>query len=77
MSDSTNPAPVTHADLLARHQAVLPRWISLYYADPIALVDGSGRRVTDAEGRTYLDFFGGILTPMTGYNTPEVVAAVL
>jgi 4-aminobutyrate aminotransferase len=65
-----------HADLLARHQAVLPRWVSLYYADPIALVDGSGRRVTDAEGRTYLDFFGGILTTMTGYNTPEVVAAI-
>ena len=77
MPDSMTPSPpVTHADLLARHQAVLPRWVSLYYADPIALVDGSGRRVTDAEGRTYLDFFGGILTTMTGYNTPEVVAAV-
>ncbi len=72
--DST--APVTHADLLARHRAVLPQWVSLYYADPIALVSGEGRRVTDAEGRTYLDFFGGILTTMTGYNTPEVVAAV-
>jgi 4-aminobutyrate aminotransferase len=48
----------------------------LYYADPIALVDGAGRRVTDAEGRTYLDFFGGILTTMTGYNVPEVVEAL-
>ena len=66
----------SHADLLRRHKAVLPRWVSLYYDDPIALVDGSGRHVTDAEGRTYLDFFGGILTTMTGYNTPEVVAAV-
>ncbi|MDX6230452.1 MAG: 4-aminobutyrate aminotransferase [Frankiales bacterium] len=75
----SSEAPATqpsHADLLRRHKAVLPSWVSLYYADPIALVDGSGRRVTDAEGRTYLDFFGGILTTMTGYNTPEVVAAV-
>jgi 4-aminobutyrate aminotransferase len=75
MPDTSKP-PVTHADLLARHQAVLPRWVSLFYDEPIALVDGSGRRVTDAEGRTYLDFFGGILTTMTGYNTPEVVAAL-
>ena len=75
MPDSSN-LPVTHADLLTRHQAVLPRWVSLFYDEPIALVDGSGRRVTDAEGRTYLDFFGGILTTMTGYNTPEVVAAL-
>ena len=76
MPSNENPASVSHADLLARHKAVLPRWVSLYYADPIALVDGLGRRVTDAEGRSYLDFFGGILTTMTGYNTPEVVAAV-
>ncbi|MFL6137984.1 MAG: aspartate aminotransferase family protein [Frankiaceae bacterium] len=65
-----------HADLLRRHRIVLPSWISLYYDEPIALVDGSGRRVRDAEGRTYLDFFGGILTTMTGYDVPEVVAAV-
>ena len=76
MPESTSKSPVSHADLLARHQAVLPRWVPLFYDEPIALVDGSGRRVTDAEGRTYLDFFGGILTTMTGYNTPEVVAAL-
>jgi 4-aminobutyrate aminotransferase len=75
MPDSMLPV-TSHAELLARHRAVLPRWVALYYDEPIALVDGSGRRVTDAEGRTYLDFFGGILTTMTGYNTPEVVAAV-
>jgi len=66
----------SHQELLARHKAVLPSWMALYYADPIALVDGKGRRVTDAEGVTYLDFFGGILTTMTGYNVPEIVAAV-
>jgi 4-aminobutyrate aminotransferase len=48
----------------------------LLYADPIALVSGSGRRVTDAEGREYLDFFGGILTTMTGHGIPEVVEAI-
>ena len=65
-----------HADLLARHQQVLPRWMILYYDQPIALVDGEGRRVRDAEGNEYLDFFGGILTTMTGYKVPEIVAAI-
>ncbi len=64
-----------HADLLARHRAVLPGWISLYYDEPIALVDGEGRHVVDAEGNRYLDFFGGILTTMLGYNVPEIVEA--
>lgn len=66
----------THADLLARHQAVLPSWLALYYEEPISLVRGDGRRVWDAEGNEYLDFFGGILTTMTGYNLPEVTAAI-
>ena len=29
---------------------MLPSWLALYYKDPIALVDGEGRRVVDAEG---------------------------
>jgi 4-aminobutyrate aminotransferase len=65
-----------HADLLARHKAVLPAWIALYYEHPISIVDGDGRRVVDAEGNEYLDFFGGILTTMTGYKVPSVVAAI-
>ena len=66
----------THEDLLARHRRVLPSWMVLYYQEPIALVDGEGRRVTDAEGNQYLDFFAGILTTMTGYKVPEVVSAI-
>lgn len=62
--------------LFDRHKAVLPRWNPVYYDAPIALVDGQGRRVRDADGKEYLDFFGGILTTMTGYNVPEVVAVL-
>ncbi len=62
--------------LLDRHSAVLPDWMGLYYEDPLELVSGSGSRVTDAAGRTYLDFFCGILTNMLGYDIPEVREAV-
>ncbi|MDN3518887.1 aspartate aminotransferase family protein [Aquisalimonas lutea] len=65
-----------HADLLARHKAVLPDWLALYYDEPIALEHGSGRHVTDAEGNAYLDLFGGILTTMTAHALPQVVEAV-
>jgi 4-aminobutyrate aminotransferase len=65
-----------HADLYRRHKAVLPGWAPLYYEQPIAIVDGDGRWVTDAEGNRYLDFFGGILVTMTGYKVPEVVEAI-
>src|SRR5215470_10846480 len=59
-------------DLVNRHRAVLPNWMGLYYEHPLELVSGSGSRVTDASGRTYLDFFCGILTNMLGYDLPEV-----
>ena len=66
----------THADLYKRHKAVLPDWAPVYYEQPISIVDGDGRHVTDAEGNEYLDFFGGILVTMSGYNVPEVVEAI-
>ncbi len=65
-----------HAELFERHKAVLPGWAPLYYEQPISLVDGDGRWVTDAEGNRYLDFFGGILVTMSGYKVPEVVEAI-
>jgi len=54
----------------------MPDWVALYYDDPVEIVSGSGCRVTDAAGRTYLDFFGGILTNMLGYDVAEVREAV-
>jgi 4-aminobutyrate aminotransferase len=59
-----------------RHRAVLPDWLSLYYADPIEITHGEGRRVWDADGNSYLDFFGGILTTMTAHALPEITKAV-
>ncbi|GAB3490512.1 aspartate aminotransferase family protein [Amycolatopsis cihanbeyliensis] len=64
------------AELLARHKAVLPEWLALYYQEPIEIVRASGRHVTDSEGRTYLDFFAGILTNAIGYGIAEISDAV-
>ncbi|MDQ4008822.1 MAG: aspartate aminotransferase family protein, partial [Actinomycetota bacterium] len=59
-------------ELLERHRAVMPSWLALYYDDPLEIVAGSGRRVTGADGRTYLDFFAGILTNAIGYDVAEI-----
>jgi 4-aminobutyrate aminotransferase len=67
---------MSHEALVTRHRSVMPSWLSLYYEDPIEIVSGRGCRVTDADGKTYLDFFAGILTNMIGYDVPEVREAI-
>jgi len=64
------------SDLLARHRAVIPNWVGLYYDQPIEIVSGKGCHVTDTAGKSYLDFFAGILTNMLGYDVAEVREAV-
>ncbi|GGV82898.1 aminotransferase [Streptomyces gelaticus] len=59
-----------------RHRAVSPDWLALYYKHPLEITHGEGRHVWDADGRRYLDFFGGILTTMTAHALPEVTKAV-
>ena len=63
-------------ELLKRHKAVIPEWISLYYDEPMELSHGEGFKVWDSEGNEYLDFFGGIVTSISGHNIPEIVEAV-
>jgi 4-aminobutyrate aminotransferase len=63
-------------ELKARHKAALPEWIALYYERPMELTHGEGFRVWDSEGNEYLDFFGGIVTTISGHAVPEIVEAV-
>jgi acetylornithine/N-succinyldiaminopimelate aminotransferase len=58
----------------------LKRWDSSLqnnYGKPsIALVKGKGIVVTDADGKTYLDFLGGIATSILGHAHPAIVKAL-
>ncbi|MCR3753028.1 aspartate aminotransferase family protein [Lentzea californiensis] len=67
---------MAHKELLARHRAVMPKWLALYYDEPIEIASAGGRRVTDREGTTYLDFFAGILTNAIGYDVAEISDAI-
>ncbi|MEU1390015.1 MULTISPECIES: aspartate aminotransferase family protein [unclassified Nonomuraea] len=66
----------SNENLLRRHRAVLPPWVPLFYQNPLEIVEGRGRRVTDSDGNDYLDFYSGISTNILGYNVPELREAL-
>jgi 4-aminobutyrate aminotransferase-like enzyme len=50
--------------------------LTTYYKEPLPFVRGEGKWLFDAQGRKYLDFFGGIVTVGLGHCEPRVVAAI-
>ena len=50
--------------------------VTTYYKEPLPFVRGEGKWLQDADGRRYLDFFGGIVTVALGHCEPRVVAAL-
>ena len=62
------------------NKSMINRWKSAvqnnYGTPSIALVKGKGLVVTDADGKQYLDFLGGIATSILGHAHPAIVKAV-
>ena len=62
------------------NKKMLDRWNSVvqnnYGTPSIALIKGKGIVVTDADGKVYLDFLGGIATSILGHAHPAIVKAV-
>jgi alanine-glyoxylate transaminase/(R)-3-amino-2-methylpropionate-pyruvate transaminase len=79
---TANPKPQTanpkvNADeIRAKHKEFLFPCVTNYYEEPLVITEGKGARVRDANGRDYLDFFGGILTLGVGHCNDEVVSRV-
>ncbi|GAA2423069.1 acetylornithine transaminase [Mycolicibacterium llatzerense] len=59
--------------LQARWQAVMT---NNYGTPPVALVSGDGAVVTDADGKSYVDFLAGIAVNVLGHRHPAVIEAV-
>lgn len=64
---------MTNKKMLTRWNAVVQ---NNYGTPSIALVKGKGVVVTDADGKQYLDFLGGIATSILGHAHPVIVKAV-
>ena len=69
-------AKLDSASVRAKHKQYLFPSCANYYEEPIVLDKASGSRVTDLDGREYLDFFGGILTLSVGHCNERVNAAL-
>ncbi len=63
-------------DVRRKHTEFLFPAVGNYYEEPVVMASGRGRRLTDLDGREYLDFFGGILTVSIGHADERVNAAV-
>ncbi|MCH8051006.1 MAG: aspartate aminotransferase family protein [Chloroflexi bacterium] len=64
------------AEIRRKHKAYLFPSVKNFYKEPLVAESGHGSTLTDADGKTYLDFFGGILTVSVGHANAEVNAAV-
>ncbi len=76
ISEAKTSSPVSSADVRAKHKEFLFPSVSNYYKESVVLESGKGMHVKDADGKTYLDFFGGILTVSVGHANDTVNAAI-
>lgn len=60
-----------------KHKEYMLPALANYYQEPLVLHEGSGCRITDLDGTTFLDFFGGILTVSVGHANERVNEAVI
>ena len=59
-----------------KHKQFLFPSVTNYYQEPLVAERGEGVWLWDAEGKKYLDFFGGILTVSLGHCHPEITARI-
>ncbi|MCG6958002.1 MAG: aspartate aminotransferase family protein [Gemmatimonadetes bacterium] len=73
---TTDTARTTNADIVAgQKEFLLPAMLHMY-SEPLALAEGKGVRVRDADGKEYLDLFSGILTTSLGHCHPHIIERV-
>ena len=59
-----------------KHKKYLFDAVKNFYKEPLVIEEGKGFYVSDSDDRSYLDFFGGILTVSVGHANDEVNTAI-
>ena len=70
-------APASKAAVLRQYEKHLFPQVKSLHSEPVVVTEGQGCRVRDLEGKSYLDFFGGILTISVGHANEDVNRAVI
>jgi 4-aminobutyrate aminotransferase-like enzyme len=63
-------------DIIDKQRKYLFSCVATYYDEPLVVDHAKGNFVYDAEGKEFLDFFGGILTVSVGHCNDKVTQAV-
>jgi 4-aminobutyrate aminotransferase-like enzyme len=65
---------MTKDEIIKKHKQYLFPSISTYYEQPLVTDHASMQYLWDADGKKYLDFFGGIVTVSVGHCNPRVTS---
>lgn len=67
---------MTKEEIIKKHKQYLFPCIFTYYSDPLVTDHASMQYLWDADGKKYLDFFGGIVTISVGHANPKVTSKI-
>ena len=70
------PGPNSRALVEEEAKFVAPGLQRIAQLSQLAMVEGHGCRLTDADGNTYLDFFAGVAVASLGHSHPRFVRAL-
>ncbi|HYD49017.1 MAG TPA: aspartate aminotransferase family protein [Terriglobales bacterium] len=73
---SAGPGPKSRALVAAEKDVVAPGLQRIAQLSELALTEGRGCRLTDADGNQYLDFFAGVAVASLGHSHPRFVKAL-
>ena len=63
-------------ELRRQQKELLFPCVANYYQEPLVVAEANGVTVFDADGKEYLDLFGGVLTVSLEHGQPDVIAAI-
>lgn len=64
-------------EIIQKQKEYLWACVSTYYERPLVVERGQGMYLYDAEGKQYLDYFGGVKVMSVGHGHPKVTAAIM
>jgi len=67
---------MTKDEIIKKHKQYMFPSIFTYYSEPLVTDHASMQYLWDADGKKYLDFFGGIVTISVGHANPRVTSKI-
>jgi 4-aminobutyrate aminotransferase-like enzyme len=68
---------MTRDEIIRKYKEYLFPSVSTYFAEPLVTDHASMQYLWDADGKQYLDFFGGIVTISVGHANPKVTDKII